>query len=90
MKKKSNETTNNSPSNSKELIKRTNVDNTPFTVIKPLNEKAFITVGKYRIPEPVFEKTEDAITYINEKPWLLIGTLASIVAVETTKQTNNN
>ena len=90
MKKKVNQTESNlNCSKNKNLIKRIEIENTPFTVIKSIKEKAFLTVGIYRIPEPTFDKIEDAIEYVKEKPWNLMGTIASIIAEETVKTLNN-
>lgn len=78
---------NNSNSNS-ELIKRTEVENTPFTVITIENE-SFVTLGKYRLTEK-FETEKEAIESASKITWDNIMQVITIMILNIEKETINN
>lgn len=58
----------NNESNSKEeLVKRKEVENTPFTIITT-NGKSFGAMGKYRITEP-YDKEEEVEKELKKITW---------------------
>lgn len=61
----------------KELIKRTIIENTPFTIIE-INEEYFITMGSYRISEK-FKTLEEATEEANTINWNKIIQVISIL-----------
>lgn len=54
-----------------ELVKRTEVEGTPFMIITTPDGGSVLTMGKYRISEPM-ESIEEAQQYAQSKPWTLI------------------
>lgn len=54
-----------------ELVKRTEVEGTPFTIITTPDGGSVITMGRYRVSEPM-ESITEAIEYVERKPWKLI------------------
>lgn len=67
--------------NATELVKRTEVENSPFVIITTEhNEKTvnFVTFGKYRISGD-FDTVENAINYINNMTWDKVITVSSLL-----------
>lgn len=58
-------------STSSELIIREKIEGTPFTLIKLESTGWFLTLGKYRMSEPVDNK-EELIQKVIDKDWNLI------------------
>jgi hypothetical protein len=61
---------NNKNSNYK-LVERETVPNSPFTLIKFEEKGWYITIAQNRLSE-AYENKEEAIKYIEQKPWELI------------------
>lgn len=61
----------------KELIKRENIENTPFTIIT-IEKEHFATMGKYRITEPTKNK-EELIKEIQTITWNRLIQVISIM-----------
>lgn len=68
---------NNSNSNY-ELMKRKNIENTPFTIITIENNEHFITLGKYRLSEK-YETFEEAEQNANTIDWNKIMQIIGIM-----------
>lgn len=71
--------------NNKELVKRTTVEETPFTIITIENEGSFISMGKYRMSK-VMENEEECKKYVHEKPWEFIMAIMHVMAEEAITQ----
>lgn len=65
-----------------ELIKRQDMEGTPFTIVKT-EGKCFLTMGKYQISEQMEE--EDIALYLMENEWNIIVTIAGIIAEHVVK-----
>jgi hypothetical protein len=61
----------------KELVKRKEINNTPFTVITT-EKGSFGTMGKYRLTE-VFETEKEAITNVQKMTWNRIVQVTSLI-----------
>lgn len=77
--------TNVSNSKGTELIKRNAIFGTPFTVIT-MEEGSFVGMGKYRLTDLMPE--EECIQLIEDRDWMLICSLVSIIS-ESIKSTTN-
>lgn len=75
----------------KELVKRHQIENSPFTIIENENN-FFLTCGKYRMTTKNFSNEKEVYDWIDLNKWELMATFCSIVAEETTKEIlkNNN
>lgn len=62
---------------SEQIIKRTNVPNTPFVIVTLDNGMHFIACGKYRLTEPT-TNINDLHKKIQVKTWDLITTLITV------------
>lgn len=72
-----------------ELVKRTQVEGTPFTIITTPDGGSIITMGIYRISEPM-ENEEKAEKYIKEKPWNLLLSVIMVAVEEEIKKEMKN
>lgn len=63
-----------------ELLKITEVDNTPFTLIET-NGRVNIVMKNQIVEENTFDSVEDAKKYIESKPWKLILIAAHLYGV---------
>lgn len=67
-------------------ITKTEIENTPFTIITDDEEnKSFIVLGNNRVSNELFDSIEEAESYVNDKPWELILVSAAIF-IEKTQQ----
>lgn len=64
-----------------ELVKRTQVEGTPFVIVTTPDGGSVVTLGKYRVSEP-FETELGAIDYVGSKDWNLILSVAMLIAEE--------
>lgn len=78
-------TENKQQSNGK-LIDYHEVENTPFTVVKKEDGKCIIVLGSQQVSSRVFDSKDQAIIYIEQKPWELILIASSVF---TNKVINN-
>lgn len=67
-------------SESSHLVKREHIEGTPFWMIEK-DGKAFATMGKYRITEPM-ESKELVKAWMDEHTWELVLTVIGIVLEE--------
>ena len=66
---------------SSEIIKVENVNNTPFTVVRIGENKGFLSLGKFKLTDDIFEvNSNEHIDYIENNMWDLILKLVSITA----------
>lgn len=70
------ENTNNS--NSSEIIEREQIENSPFTIVGNQETGYFITMGPYRLHEPVATK-EDVMNYLLRNTYNVILDMIIIV-----------
>lgn len=64
---------------SSEIIKVENVNNTPFTVVRIGDNKGFLSLGKFKLTDDIFEvNSNEHIDYIENNMWDLILKLVSI------------
>lgn len=73
-------------SKNKELIKREDVDGTPFTIVKTEGQY-FIAIGLSRITEKT-ENKKDLLKLIEEKDWTLLMNAVVAVSQHVNKQNN--
>ena len=73
------------PKKPAELMKRTDVQGTPFTVITTEAEGSVVTLGKYRVSPP-FEKEQEAIDYVKSKDWNLLLSAIMLIVEEEVKR----
>lgn len=73
-----------------ELVKRTKVEGTPFTIITTPDGGSVVTLGKYRVSAPM-ETEEEARLYVMGKDWnLILSVVMLMVEEETTKHQKLN
>lgn len=71
-----------------ELIKRTDVDGTPFTVITTPDGGSFVSLGKYRVSEP-FATEKEAIKHVKSKDWNLLLAVIMLMVEDKVKEKVN-
>lgn len=70
---------NNSNSNSTELVENYEIENTPFRIIGNEEEGYFTAFGKYRVSER-YKTKEETEENFNVKPWeILINTITACI-----------
>lgn len=75
----------------KELLVRTEIENTPFTVVTTEND-LFITLGKYRITQPgKFTTKNEAIEYCKQSNnWEILSAFVGILVESYVNEINKN
>lgn len=63
---------------SKQLIEREPIKNTPFTLIKS-EDGILITLGKYRLNATPLKSVEEATNYLVDNLWNIVLTIAVLV-----------
>lgn len=58
-------------SNSKELIEKIEIEKTPFTAIRQ-DDKWFLTMGRYRLTQPLDSKEEALAAGVDESWWRIM------------------
>ena len=72
----------------KQLVKRHELKNSPFVVIET-NKQFFLTMGKYRLSEKLFNNIEEVNEWMEINKWELLTNFCSIIASETVNLINN-
>lgn len=63
---------------SRQLVEKIEIENTPFTAIR-VDEKWFITMGKYRLTEPIDNKEEALAAGIDESWWRIMSVIKAMI-----------
>lgn len=64
---------------STELVKREEVENSPFEIITIKNKGSFLALGKFRL-SPTFEESKDVRNYLLNNVWEIVLDLCIVVA----------
>lgn len=67
-------------SEKRQEVKYERVPDTPFAIMKPINEDWVIIVGTEAASIRRFKTKKEAIDFINKKPWELISVVGAIIA----------
>lgn len=76
----------NSANDDKQLYQNLPIDGTPFNAVK-VQEKWFITLGKYKISEN-FDTYEEAINDSQNTDWIRIMTIMNIIIMNREEELN--